>query len=181
LSELPRPQLRHMGVYTFDPDTVAAFYSHWFGMVISDVGTGSTGHRVIFMTGDPREHHQIAFANGRQPEWPGMNQISFLLETLTDLKQMAVEMHKSGVTILQQKDHGNSWSLYVADPEGNRIELYTPTPWYVSQPIWWPLDLVNESVETIQERTRVSAQAHPSFMTREAWMAATQARIDALR
>jgi catechol 2,3-dioxygenase len=170
-------QLRHMGVYAFDPDLVAAFYARWFGMVISDSGTGSTGHRVIFMTADPREHHQIAFANMRKPEWPGMNQISFLIEDLSELKRLAIAFHEAGVPILQQKDHGNTWSVYVSDPEGNRIEIYTPSDWYVSQPTWWPLDLLTESVETIRARTEASARAEPSFMTRESWMAQIQTRI----
>ena len=178
---MPRMQFRHTGVYTFDPDRVAAFYAHWFGLVIADQGTGSTGHRVIFMTGDPEEHHQLVFANGRLPEWPGTNQLSFRLDSLEDLKQMALDMHAAGVPFLQQKDHGNTWSLYVADPEGNRIELYTPTPWHVQQPTWWPVDFVKDSVETIRERTQRAAKADPSFMPRADWMASLRARIDAQR
>lgn len=181
MAALPHSKLRHLGVFAFNPAELSKFYQRWFSLVVSDHGIGSTGHEVIFMTGDAQEHHQIAFANGRQPEWPGMNQISFLVDSLEELKRLAIAFKEAGVTILQQKDHGNTWSLYVEDPEGNRIEIYTPSPWYVSQPIWWPMDLLTESEETIRERTRNSAQASPGFMTRDAWMAQTQARIDALR
>lgn len=38
------------------------------------------------------------------------------------------EMQSAGVA---PRNHGNAWSIYFADPEGNRIELYTPSPWYV--------------------------------------------------
>jgi len=181
MAAIPKVQLRHLGVFAFKPAQLCKFYERWFGLVVADHGIGSTGHEVIFMTGDPQEHHQVAFANGRQPDWPGMNQISFLVDSLSELKRLAVAFAAAGVPILQQKDHGNTWSLYVQDPEGNRIEIYTPTPWYVSQPIWWPLDLVNESEEAIRERTKETAMANPSFTTREAWMVKTQARIETAR
>ena len=92
-----------------------------------------------------------------------------------------MELQSAGVRILLQKDHGNTWSVYVEDPEGNRIECYTPTPWYVKQPTWWPIDLLTESIETIVERTREKASSADGFMTREAWMAQIQNRIDVAR
>lgn len=179
--KLPKLQYRHTGVYAFDVDTLVAFYQRWFGLVVSDRGRAGNGDDVAFMTADPEEHHQVVFANLRQKDWPGQNQISFLIESLAELKRLAIAMHAEGVRFLQQKDHGNSWSLYVSDPEGNRIEIYTPTPWHVSQPIWWPLDLLTESEEHIFARTEVAARAEASFMTRPAWMAQMRARIDAAR
>jgi len=179
---LPKARFRHVGVLAFDPDRLAEFYSRWFAMVVSDTGSGiADGARVVFMTGDPEEHHQIAFANLRKPGSPGMNQISFVYESLAELKALTVAFSNAGVPILQQKDHGNTWSVYVEDPEGNRIECYTPSPWYVRQPTWWALDLVNESVELVFERTQAKARAQEGYMSREAWMTGIQARIDAQR
>jgi catechol 2,3-dioxygenase len=179
---LPKANFRHVGVPAFDPDELAKFYTRWFALVVSDTGSGiSDGARVVFMTGDPLEHHQIAFANLRQPGSPGMQQLSFVFESLSDLKQQAIEFAKAGVPILQQKDHGNTWSVYVSDPEGNRIECYTPSPWYVPQPTWWPLDLVTESVELIESRTREMAMSTPGSMSRQQWMSKIQAAIDEAR
>lgn len=181
---MPAPQsnFRHVGVGAFDPDALGAFYTRWFGMVVSDAGSGVADNaRVVFMTGDPLEHHQIAFANLRQPGSPGMQQISFVYESLADLKAVAMAFAAEAVPILQQKDHGNSWSIYVSDPEGNRIECYTPTPWYVKQPTWWPLDLLTESVQHIEARTEGAARLEPSFMTRVAWMAQVAQRIEQAR
>lgn len=176
---LPQGRFRHIGVPAFDPDELGKFYTRWFGFVISDTGLGrGDGARVVFMTGDPEEHHQIAFANLRQETHPGMQQISFIYDSLEALKLMAMEFHKAGVSILQQKDHGNTWSIYVSDPEGNRIECYTPTPWYVQQPTWWEIDLVNEDVETIYERTKEKVHAQPGFTSRNEWMAKIKNRID---
>lgn len=182
MAKLPKAQFRHVGVLAFDPDKLAEFYSRWFALVISDTGSGSAdGARIVFMTGDPEEHHQVVFANLRKPGSPGMNQISFVYESLAELKELAMAFSKAGVPILQQKDHGNTWSVYVEDPEGNRIECYTPSPWHVRQPTWWPLDLLNESVEQVFERTQARASAQEGTMSRTSWMAGIQARIDALR
>ncbi|WXL25458.1 VOC family protein [Ectopseudomonas mendocina] len=177
---LPQGRFRHIGVPAFDPDALGQFYSRWFGFVVSDTGNGrGDGARVVFMTGDPEEHHQIAFANLRREGHPGMQQISFVYDTLEDLKKMAVEFHKAGVPILQQKDHGNTWSIYVSDPEGNRIECYTPSPWYVTQPTWWDIDLVNESIEEIYARTEAKAKESPGFCSREEWQERIRAGVKA--
>lgn len=178
----PRASFRHIGVAAFDPDALARFYTRWFALVVSDEGSGvSDNARVVFMTGDPLEHHQLVFANIRRPDQPGMQQISFVYDSLDDLKTLALDFHAAGVPILQQKDHGNTWSLYVQDPEGNRIECYTPTPWHVRQPTWWPMDLLSETTAAIHDRTRERAMARPDFVTREAWMAQIGARIEAAR
>lgn len=179
---LPKANFRHVGVPAFDPDALSAFYTRWFAMVVSDTGSGiSDNARVVFMTGDPQEHHQIAFANLRQPGSPGMQQLSFVFESLAELKQLALDFAAAGVPILQQKNHGNTWSVYVADPEGNRVECYTPSAWYVPQPTWWPMDLLTESVQEIEQRTREQALATPGSMPRQEWMARIQSRIDAAR
>lgn len=178
----PKANFRHVGVGAFDPDELGKFYTRWFAMVVSDTGSGvSDNARVVFMTGDPLEHHQIAFANLRKPGSPGMQQLSFLYDTLEDLKAVSMAFAQAGVPILQQKDHGNTWSVYVEDPEGNRVECYTPSPWYVKQPTWMPMDLLTESVETIRTRTEAATRARPEFQTREVWMAEIQTRIDAAR
>lgn len=179
---LPQAHFRHVGVPAFDPDALGAFYTRWFAMVVSDTGSGIADNaRVVFMTADPREHHQIAFANLRQQGSPGMQQLSFVYDSLAELKEVAMAFAAAGVPILQQKDHGNTWSVYVGDPEGNRIECYTPTPWYVPQPTWWPLDLLTESVEAVEQRTREKALATPGVTSREDWMASIRSRVEAAR
>lgn len=177
---LPQGRFRHIGVPAFDPDALGQFYSRWFGFVVSDTGSGrADGARVVFMTGDPEEHHQIAFANLRKENHPGMQQISFVYDSLEELKLMALEFHKAGVPILQQKDHGNTWSVYVGDPEGNRIECYTPSPWYVPQPTWWDIDLLTESCDEVRARTEAKAMEQPGFCSREEWQARIRAGVQA--
>jgi catechol-2,3-dioxygenase len=50
---------------------------------------------------------------------------------------------------MQQRSHGNSWSIYFRDPEHNIVEMYCATPWQVHQPWRGDLDfaLTNEAIE----------------------------------
>lgn len=34
----------------------------------------------------------------------------------------------------------NAISIYARDPEGNRLEIFIDTPWYVDQPMRVPVD-----------------------------------------
>ena len=72
--------------------------------------------------------------------------------------------------------HGNALSLYVLDPEGNQIELYCHTPWYVRQPSGKPMDLTQSEAAILAQVER-EVRADPSFMPREQWMAQMQARM----
>ncbi|WP_457824679.1 VOC family protein, partial [Staphylococcus aureus] len=57
-----------------------------------------------------------------------------------------------GARDMEGRNHGNSWSIYFKDPEGNILELYTATPWYVSQPWRVALDL-SQTDEQIEAET----------------------------
>jgi catechol 2,3-dioxygenase len=54
-----------------------------------------------------------------------------------------------GASDMQTRSHGNSWSIYFRDPEGNIVEMYCGTPWQVHQPWRGDLDfgLTNEVIE----------------------------------
>ena len=58
--------------------------------------------------------------------------------------------------------------MLLAFPEGNRIELYTPTPWHVEQPFGKLFDL-NDSVEAIHQQTLEMIRDDPTFCPREQW------------
>ncbi len=53
-----------------------------------------------------------------------INQISFRVPGLEELRQYYPWLVKEGVKKLDPRNHGNAWSIYFADPEGNRVELY---------------------------------------------------------
>lgn len=178
---LPKSTFRHLGINCFKLDPMVAFYQRWFGLVVVDRAIGSTGDEVAFMTADPHEHHQIVIATGRKSDAPQLNQVSFEVPTLGELIGLTRAFHREGVRILQQKDHGNAWSVYVADPENNRLEIYTHSPWHIDQAIWWPLDMLTETEEQIFERTKAKAQSWPNYMTREQWQAKIARQIEEAR
>ena len=70
-----------------------------------------------------------------------MNQISFRLPMLAALKRYVERAVANGATDLRAISHGNAWAAYFRDPEGNRIELFVDSPWYIAQPCREPLDL----------------------------------------
>ena len=77
---------------------------------------------------------------------------------------------KEGVKKLDPRNHGNAWSIYFSDPEGNRMEIYTPSPWYVAQPFGEPLDLT-QPAEAIHAKTEAMVQKDPSWRPMAEWSA----------
>jgi catechol 2,3-dioxygenase len=81
-----------------------------------------------------------------------------------------------GATAMEGRNHGNSWSIYFEDPEGNRIEIYAPTPWYVRQPCRVPLD-VTASNEEIEAATMALIEGGATWRPVETWQAELAGRI----
>ena len=172
MGKLPQMQLAHVGIWVQDFERMKNFYMRMFGFGISDEGL-LNGSRYAFMTRDPRDHHQVIVAEGRKPETEQttVNQISFRCESLAQLRQVheAVTSDEDVQRVLVT-DHGNAWSVYFYDPEGNRLEAFMDTPWYINQPHRHDLDLTL-SDEEIFARSEAHAKADPSFRAIEDWRA----------
>ena len=145
----PAPGLSfsHFGFFVRDIERMAEFYTRLLGFAISDRGELDTPRgkvAFVFLTRDPREHHQIVLASGRPDElaFNAINQISFRMQDFAGLREMhrALQSEK-GVSEIAPVSHGNALSVYFRDPEGNRIELFVDTPWYVVQPLRIPMDM----------------------------------------
>jgi catechol 2,3-dioxygenase len=54
--------------------------------------------------------------------------------------------------------------MYTTDPEGNGIEFFADTPWYVTQPFLKPMDC-NMDEETLIEGTEALVSVAPGFTT----------------
>jgi hypothetical protein len=74
--------------------------------------------------------------------------------------------------------HGQAWSVYFRDPEGNRLEVYTDTPWYVHQPLREVMDFDLPEAEVLR-RTEALCRTLPGFMTAEEWRRKTALQIAA--
>lgn len=121
------------------------------------------GGEIVFRSRNPAGHHQVVLTSGRPPGMPIIiNQLSFIADNLEDLREFHRGVVVEKVKDLAPRNHGNALSIYFADPEGNRIELYTPSRWFVGQPYGRPLDMI---------------RSDPTFTPREVWEARMKARM----
>jgi len=73
--------------------------------------------------------------------------------------------------------HGNALSVYFHDPEGNRIELFVDTPWYVKQPLRVPMDMKMSDSELWAWAER-EAKKMPGFRPVEEWRSEVARRMN---
>jgi catechol-2,3-dioxygenase len=178
----PPVSFSHFGIYVTDLARMEDFYTRVLGLLVSDRGQVPGGSDLVFLSRDPDEHHQIVLATGRPPgvEFNVVNQISFKLPTLADLKAMHARARDEGTKQFRIVTHGNAWSVYFADPEGNRVEVFVDTPWHTPQPVVEPFD-IEAPVEVIERETEALCRNRPGFMSREQWRAAQVTRMAAAR
>jgi catechol 2,3-dioxygenase-like lactoylglutathione lyase family enzyme len=179
----PRPeaQITHVGIYVRDMDRMIEFYTRVLGLILTDRGPYYRGGEICFLSRKADEHHQVVFASGRGAQVPStINQISFFVADLATLRDYHAALAAEGIAGLDPINHGNAWSLYFPDPEGNRLELYTVTPWYVQQPFADKLDLT-EPVETVLAKTLAMIQGDPSHCPRDQWVARMRERLGEVR
>lgn len=166
----PRNRLEHFGVNVTDIDAMERFYCDTFGFVASDRGVRFNGSRIVFLTQSATDHHQLVLIDGRPPE-PGynnINQISFAFGSLDDLRAVHATLVGLGVTDILQINHGNAWSLYAKDPEGNPLELFVDSPWHTPQPCRGDLD-ITQPTDAILAETEALCRSRPGFAMREDW------------
>jgi catechol 2,3-dioxygenase len=175
-----RPQLTHMGINVYDLQQMEAFYTGVLGLVVTDRGVGRTfKSQLVFMSSNPYSHHQVVLASGRDPGSPktSINQISFKVEDLEQLREMYRRVRDHGVEGLRPLNHGNAWSVYFSDPEGNNVEVYCDSPWYVSQPHGDPFD-PEAPTEQIVAETEAVCRTDPDFLPVEEWRERLRARLE---
>ena len=171
------PRLTHLGINVIDLDKMVAFYTKLLGLKVSDTGFSKRlGYRLTFLTASPANHHQIVMAECRDKRSKStVNQISFTWDSLDDIRDLDKRLKKMGVTTTPV-DHGNAWSIYFPDPEGNQIECYLDAPWQVAQPHGEPLDLTLSNAE-IRRRTKARIAGEPTFMPAGAWAKKMKGRL----
>lgn len=165
------PMLSHVGLYVKEIESMVRFYSELFGLRVTDRGRGRTfKNDLVFMSAHPNHHHQLVLSSGRPSEatFSTVMQLSFKAEAIDDLRRISAAAPALGATKLFTLNHGNALSLYFSDPEGNTVEVYFDTPFYVSQPHGDPLDLSKTDAEILEE-TETICRADPSFMSVEQW------------
>jgi catechol 2,3-dioxygenase len=145
--------------------------------VVSDRGISSRGGELAFMTAAPGHHHPLVVVSGRAPEGVStVNQLSFKVADLDRLKQTHRRVRNAGIAGIRQTSHGNALSIYFPDPEGNMVEIYTDTPWYVPQPHGVPIDLSLPNDEIIAQTERHCRET-PGFMPLGDWQTEVERRL----
>jgi catechol 2,3-dioxygenase len=168
-----RPTPAHFGFFVYDLDKMVDFYTQVFKLTITDEGLGKNfGNRLVFMSATEDQHHQIVLSEGRAVESrvSTIMQVSFLVPDLAELRWNRDKAEALGATEMRPMNHGNAWSLYYSDPEGNRVEVYLDTPYYVNQPYGTPLDL-GKSEEELLAETFAMVRDDPSYMPLAEWQA----------
>lgn len=176
MDQAPRMAFSHIGLYVADMAAMASFYTGVLGFSITDQAR-IRGADVVFLSRSPDEHHQIVLVPGRSAQSPStVNQISFRVVSLPELRRLHAQLVDLEVAGLQPTNHGGSWSVYFLDPEGNRIELFAQTPWYMP-PVSAPLDFALSDDE-IYAATQAMVEATPGSMERAEWRSRLQQRLD---
>lgn len=176
-STAPELAFSHVGLHATDLDAMEDFYVRVLGLTVTDRGAlGAT--RLVFLSRDPTEHHQIVFASGRPEALPFnvVNQVSFRVADLAGLRALSRRLRDAPATDLAPVTHGNAISLYFRDPEGNRLEVFFDTPWYCTQPVREPVDL-EQSDDALLAHAEAIARAQPDFEPRAQWVERMRARM----
>ncbi|MDF8332173.1 VOC family protein [Novosphingobium cyanobacteriorum] len=177
---LPPSRLEHFGINVVDLDAMERFYVDTFGFTVSDRGTRFNGNRIVFLTKSPSDHHQFVLTEGRRDaagENP-INQISFNVGSLDNLRLCFERLSAEGHDDFMQINHGNAWSIYTHDPEGNPIELFADSDWHTPQPCRGDLDLT-KPVQVILQETEDLCSSRAGSSTRNEWIARMQQAIPA--
>jgi catechol-2,3-dioxygenase len=175
----PTAALSHFGIHVTDLERMAGFYTRVLGLLVMDRGQLEGGrNELCFLSHDPDQHHQLVLVSGRPPEatYNVVNQISFKVSTLEDLKTMHARVKAEGIKDFRIVTHGNAWSIYFGDPEGNRVELFVDTPWHTPQPFAEPFD-IEAPADAILSETEAICRKRPGFMSRAEWRQAQVARM----
>jgi len=157
----------HAVVHVRNLDNMLSFYTRVLGFEVSDRGPvgGEGSPEIIFMSQIPTDHHQIAFlAAGRDENPPNsVNHFAFRVASLDDVKEMKTRLEEDGrVEKIMPLSHGNTWSIYFSDPEGNGIEVFCDSPWHVPQPQGKPWD-PDKSNSEIEAESRQAFENEPGF------------------
>lgn len=118
-------ELGHVVLYVTNLDIVADFYRDTLGF--------TEIHRawpLALFSGGRTHHEMLLIEVGGAPAprtrpTPGLYHIGFKVgDSTEELRTVYHELKDRGVPINGLTDHGVTHSLYIADPDGNELELY---------------------------------------------------------
>jgi len=124
----PSTRIAHARLRVPDLDQAARFYSDLLGMVVQ-----STDGKVLAFSGSAGEDPILFLLEDqdpkpRDPQAPGLFHMALLYPERKDLALAFKRLYAQRWPFQGFADHGVSEALYLADPDGNGIELYIDRP-----------------------------------------------------
>jgi len=133
-------ELGHIVLYVRDIERSAAFYRDVLGW--RQIVPGADGSSPLlapiaaFSAPSDRTHHELLLIEvgpdaASQPEGRRVGLYHFGLkvgDSDEQLREALDRLREAGTPILGASDHTVTHSLYIADPDGNEIELYVDVP-----------------------------------------------------
>ncbi|KAJ3337326.1 hypothetical protein HDU93_001231 [Gonapodya sp. JEL0774] len=172
----------HVGINVTDMKAMFDFYSKGLGFVQTDEGELMLAGKkvdVLFLSRNPREHHQVVLVSGREPGGStSLQQLSFNCGHIASVQEHARRAKEHGATQVNPISHGNAISVYMNDPEGNNVELYTDTPWYVNQPVFQPIPgFFDKPADEIMAWVEEDTKPRRGFEPRKEWIAKMEEKM----
>ena len=167
----PRLSLSHSTLAARDLDRLVAFYCDVLGFQVTNRGDVPGGSEIAFLSQDPTDHHQIAMVGGAEVHdraFVMVDHLAFRTGSLDDLRAIRARLGEAGIEGIIPICHGNAWSLYFSDCEGNGLECFVDTPFHVAQPFAQPYDLDQSDAELL-ESTRKLIEDQPEFRPMAEW------------
>jgi catechol-2,3-dioxygenase len=141
----------HVGIHCADLEKMKDFYTRVLGLQVThhDHEGG-----MVFLTPDPeQEHHMIFLRQGDRGDGKVIQQLSMHTSSLGEVVEYYRRLKAEGARIQQTITHGVSVSVYFYDPEGNRLEIYWTTPYWLENPGLTNLDF-DADEDTIMAQVR---------------------------
>jgi catechol 2,3-dioxygenase len=129
----PEVRVGHVHLRVADLDRAIAFYRDGLGFTVRADGRRFGVDAAFLAAGD--YHHHIGLntfdSAGGGPPPPGHTGLHHVAFLYPDRRELARAIHRLaglGHDIDHATDHGGTVSVYLADPDGNGIELYYDRP-----------------------------------------------------
>jgi catechol 2,3-dioxygenase len=176
----PKLRVAHATLAVRDIHRSVEFYTAVLGFLVTNRGEPVPGMgEMVFLSQDDTAHHQIVLVHTPEPPPPGFvmaAHLAFSLGSLDELRVIGERLAAAKTETVIPISHGNAWSLYFTDPDGNGLECFVDSPFHVAQPYADGLDLAATDAE-IEATTRDKISSLPEFQDFSAWRAALAARL----
>lgn len=175
-----RLRLGHVTIAVRDLDAMVVFYTEVLGFLVTNRGEPVPGMgEMAFISQTSDEHHQIVLVEMADPaprSFMLADHLAFHVDSLDHLRELSARLSDAGNSSAIPINHGNAWSVYFTDPEGNGLECFVDTPFHVAQPFGEGLDL-SKSDTAIEDETRSKLESQPEFQPFPQWRRAMDARL----